>query len=82
MSRYTREMTTALKTAISYLKRLPEEEQEVYANEILRDLEGDKRWDELFEATTDEQWAKMVAEAKADVAENGSMSLEELKASL
>lgn len=75
-------MTTTLETAISRLKRLPEEEQEVYAQQLLRELDSESRWDELFSATTDEQWAAMRAEAEADVAKNGSMSLDELKAQL
>lgn len=75
-------MTTALQTAFNRLSRLPEREQEAYGQALLRELDADRRWDELFEATTDEQWDKMIAEARADAEENGTMSLEELKARL
>ncbi|MEO0558278.1 MAG: hypothetical protein AAF170_08855 [Bacteroidota bacterium] len=75
-------MTTTLKTAINRLSRLPKRDQEFYARQLLRELDADERWNELFDHTTDEQWEQMVQEAKQDAAENGTLSLDDLKASL
>ncbi len=75
-------MTTILKKAIGRLKSLPEHDQELYARQLLKEMDSDERWDELFDLTTDEQWEKMVAEAKQDAAENGTLSIDELKGGL
>lgn len=75
-------MTTTLKAAINRLSRLPQRDQEFYAHQLLRELDSDERWNELFEHTTDDQWAQMVDEAKQDAADNGTLSLDDLKASL
>ena len=75
-------MTTALKSIFDRLSRLPAREQEAYAEIIRAELDGDKRWEELLASTTEAQWGTMVADAQADVRENGTMSLDELKARL
>ena len=75
-------MTTTLQTAINRLARLPERDQEFYARQLLKELDADERWDELFDHTSDEQWSAMVSAAKDDVERNGTLSLDELKASL
>ncbi len=41
-------MTTLMKKAIEALSNLPEEKQDLYAQEILDSLEGDEKWDVLF----------------------------------
>jgi hypothetical protein len=74
--------TTLLETAFQRLSRLPQRDQEFYARQLLRELDAEERWDDLFEGTTDAQWRAMVSEAKGDVEENGPLSLDELKASL
>ncbi|MCH7611672.1 MAG: hypothetical protein IIC18_06120 [Bacteroidetes bacterium] len=75
-------MTTLLKKAIGRLRSLPERDQDFYARQLLREIDSDERWDELFDLTTDEQWAAMVKEAKQDATENGTLSIDELKAGL
>jgi hypothetical protein len=75
-------MTALLKTVIDRLTRLPEREQDFYARQLAKELDADARWDELFTLTTDEQWRAMVAEAKRDAGKNGTLSLDDLKASL
>lgn len=79
---YTEAMTTALKSVFSRLSRLPEREQERYAQQIQRELDASERWDELFEQTDDATWQAMVDEAVEDAEDNGTLSLEELKRSL
>ena len=75
-------MTALLQNAIARLRSLPERDQEFYARQLLKELDADERWDELFAHTSPEQWASVVAEAKQDAADNGTLTLDELKASL
>jgi len=75
-------MTTLLKKAFNRLSGLPAREQDRYAHELMSVLDSEKRWDELFEHTTDEQAEKMIENAKRGVAENGTISLDEFKARL
>jgi hypothetical protein len=41
-------MTRLMEQAISQASRLPEEEQDAIASIILREIESEGRWDELF----------------------------------
>ena len=75
-------MTALLETAFERLSRLPPPDQEVYARQILDELAADERWAELFDRTSETQWATMVSEAKEDAAEHGTLSLDDLKAGL
>ena len=75
-------MTTLLRKAIGRLTSLPARDQDLYARQLIAELDSGKRWDELFDLTTDEQVDKMIEKAKRDVAENGTISLAELKARL
>ncbi len=74
--------TTLLETAFQRLSRLPQRDQEFYAQQLLRELDAEERWEDLFEGTTDAQWRALVSRAKEDAGENGTLSLDELKASL
>ena len=49
---------------------------------LIEELEAEAKWDDAFARTTDAQLDKMLENAKRDVAENGTISLAELKASL
>ncbi|MEM6327510.1 MAG: hypothetical protein AAF791_10365 [Bacteroidota bacterium] len=75
-------MTQLLQDAVARLKRLPTEDQERYARQILDALDGDAHWDQLFARTSDAQWAALTREARQDADENGTLSLDELKATL
>ncbi|MDT0632791.1 hypothetical protein RQM47_12580 [Rubrivirga sp. S365] len=75
-------MTALLQDAIDRLRRLPQRDQEFYARQLLKELDADERWDELFAHTSPAHWTSMVAEARQDAADNGTLSLDELKASL
>lgn len=75
-------MTASLKTALRRLSRLPERDQEFYARQLLRELDAGERWDGLFGHTTDAQWAQLMRAAKDNAETNGTLSLDELKASL
>jgi hypothetical protein len=48
MHREADSMTRLLEQAIAQAKQLPEEDQEAIASIILREIESERRWDELF----------------------------------
>ena len=75
-------MTALLQNAIDRLQRLPQRDQEFYARQLLKELDADERWDELFAHTSPAQWDAMVSEARRDAADNGTLTLDELKARL
>ena len=60
-------MTTLVDKVIKKVKALSADEQKVWAEEALEDLEGDEIWERLFAETTDEQWDKMIAGVKEEV---------------
>jgi hypothetical protein len=51
---------------IGKLVATPEGEQKQVAAFLLEDVKAEERWNELFEATTDEQWDKLAGEALAE----------------
>lgn len=69
-------MRESLQRAIAEIEKLPAEEQDAVAERILSGLDADRKWDALFDATTDEQWARIEAMARRDIAE-GTISLED-----
>ena len=69
-------MRESLQRAIAEIEKLPAEEQDAVAERILSGLDADRKWDALFAATTDEQWARIVEMAWRDIAE-GTISLED-----
>ncbi|MCH7639129.1 MAG: hypothetical protein IH855_06665 [Bacteroidetes bacterium] len=71
-------MTQLLQKALARLKRLPETEQDFYARQIIGALDGDARWESLFDGTTEEQWAKL--NRMADDERGETISLDEFLA--
>lgn len=71
-------MTQMMKTLIAKLEELPEEEQDRYAAVYLAELEDDRRWEELFARTTEEQWEKLAQEARTELARGESVALDAL----
>lgn len=76
-SRSRSDVTTLMKEFIERLKEIPEEEQDKYAATYLKELEDDRRWEALFARTTEEQWEKLVEEARTDVEEGETVPLDE-----
>lgn len=70
-------MTQLLHTAFKRLSALPENEQNVYAAQILQELEDEALFDAKINATTEEQWAKITAKFRED--DNETVSLTELR---
>ena len=46
-------MTKALRKAFEAASKLPEAEQDAFAAAILEELASERRWDELFDRSTD-----------------------------
>ncbi len=58
-------MTKLLERAFNEASRLPVEEQDAFATWLLKELESEKRWNELF-AGSQEALAKLAEEALSE----------------
>lgn len=58
-------MGKLLEKVVTEAKKLPEQEQEVFAAWALAELESERRWDELF-ARSQDLLARMAAEARRE----------------
>jgi hypothetical protein len=71
-------MTTLLEKAIAEVEKLPAEEQDAIAARLLAEIEDERQWGARFASTADEQWDRLVAEVRLDVAEAGMVPLDEV----
>lgn len=60
-------MTDLLQQVIAELEKLPSDAQDAMATRILADLEDDRAWDERFNSTTAEQWARLTEMAQREI---------------
>lgn len=61
-------MTELLRRVIAEIEKLPVEEQDAIANRLLAELEDERAWRNQFEATTDEQWDRLAAIVRQEIA--------------
>ena len=71
-------MTKLLERAVAEASARPEAEQDALAARILAEIADEREWDRAFAATTDEEWDKLAAMARRDIAAGGSSSLDEV----
>lgn len=71
-------MTKLLERAVAEASIRPEAEQNALAARILAELDDERKWDQSFAATTDEQWDKLAAMARRDTNSGGSSALGDL----
>lgn len=71
-------MTTLLERAIAEASGRPEAEQDALAARMLAELGDETKWDRSFASTTDDQWDKLAALARRDIASSGSSTLDDL----
>ncbi|MBW4621364.1 MAG: hypothetical protein KME17_18640 [Cyanosarcina radialis HA8281-LM2] len=78
-------MTELLERAIAQLKTLPADEEDALAKlseglaaRLLAELEDDRVWKTQFESTTDEQWDRMAALVKEEIAAGDLAPLDEV----
>ena len=71
-------MTSLLRQALSEAEKLPAEDQDAIASRLLAEVEDEREWAARFAATTDDQWDRVVAEVRQDVATRGARPLDEV----
>ena len=70
-------MTTLLEHAIAEAEKLPADDQDAIASRLLAEVEDERRWNARFTVTTDDQWDRIVAEVRKDIATSGTSPLDE-----
>jgi hypothetical protein len=71
-------MTTLLQRAVAEIEKLPAQDQDAIAARLLAEVDDERQWDQRFASTTDDQWDRLVAEVRRDVAEGGTLPLDEV----
>jgi hypothetical protein len=71
-------MTELLRQAIAKLEQLPSDQQDAIAARFLAEIQDEQEWEKRFAATTDEQWDRMAAMVRQEIASNGTIPLEEV----
>ena len=61
-------MTTRLQQAFSEAEKLPADAQDAIAARLLAEIEDERAWTARFDATTEDQWDRIAAEARRDAA--------------
>lgn len=70
-------MTALLRRAFEEAEKLPDEDQDAIASRLLEEVEDERKWNASFAATTDEQWGRLLAEVRLDIAEGRVTPLDE-----
>ena len=71
-------MTTLLQRAVAEVEKLSNEDQDAIASRLLAEVEDERAWSTRFAVTTDEQWDRLLAEVRHDVATGGTRPLDEV----
>ena len=66
-------MNALLDKAVAAIAKLPREQQEAIARELLERIEADTRWDSLFADPRTESLLKQLADEAADDASRGDV---------
>ncbi|MCY7335476.1 MAG: hypothetical protein LH613_04570 [Chamaesiphon sp.] len=61
-------MTQLLQQAIAQIQQLPPDRQDAIAALFLAELQGEQKWEAQFAATTDDQWDRMAAMVRQEIA--------------
>ncbi len=71
-------MTTLLQRAVAEIEKLPAEDQDAIAARLLAEVDDERQWDARFASTTDDQWDRLVAGVRRDVAAGGTLPLDDV----
>lgn len=71
-------MTTLLQRAFAEVEKLPAEDQDAIAARLLAEVDDEWQWDTRFAATTDDQWDRLAAEVRREIAEGGAVPLDDV----
>ncbi len=69
-------MTELLRQAIALIEKLPAEQQNAIATQLLAELQDDQKWETRFAATTDDQWDRMAAMVRQEIASGETVPLD------
>jgi hypothetical protein len=69
-----------LKQAVSELEKLSEEDQNAIATRWLEEIKDEQAWTTRFDATADEQWDRLAASVRRDIANGETTSLDDFLA--
>lgn len=69
-------MTELLQQAISLIEKLPAEQQNAIATQLLAELQDDQKWETRFAATTNDQWDRMAAMVRQEIASGETVTFD------
>lgn len=71
-------MTTLLQQALAEAEKLPVEDQDAIAARLLAEVEDERAWAARFTATSDDQWERLAAEVRREIAAGHTLPIEEI----
>jgi hypothetical protein len=71
-------MTELLRQALAQIEKLPPDQQDAIAARFLAELQDEKKWETCFVATTDEQWDRMAAMVRQEIASGETAPLDDV----
>ncbi|MDQ2099806.1 MAG: hypothetical protein QQW96_19420 [Tychonema bourrellyi B0820] len=71
-------MTELLQQAIAQIQKLPPDRQDAIASRLLAELQDEQKWESRFAATTDDQWDRMAAMVRQEIAAGETTPLSEV----
>jgi hypothetical protein len=69
-------VTELLRRAIAQIEQLSPEQQDAIAARFLAELQDEQKWETRFAATTDDQWDRMAAMVRQEIAVGEIVSLD------
>lgn len=75
---YDEPMTKLLQQAIAQIQQLPPEQQDAIASRFLEELQDEQKWTARFAETTDDQWDRMAAMVRQEIASGEIVPLDEV----
>ena len=71
-------MTTLLQRAVAEAEKLPQEDQDAIASRLLAEIEDERQWNARFAATSEDQWDRVAARVREDIAAGRTEPLEKV----
>jgi hypothetical protein len=71
-------MNELLRSAITELEKLPDDQQDAIVSHLLAKLKDEQAWASRFESTTNEQWDRLTAVIRQDIANRETVPLDEV----
>ncbi|MDM9384884.1 hypothetical protein QUB80_29945 [Chlorogloeopsis sp. ULAP01] len=71
-------MTELLQQAIAQIQQLPPDQQDAIASRLLAQLQDEQKWEARFATTTDNQWDRMAAMVRQEIAKDETVPLDQV----